>query len=273
MSANNDQLVAEAKRKASYAAINEHVTADTKVIGIGSGSTVVFCVERLAQRMKSESLSLQACIPTSFQAKQLIIEAGLPLSELNQHPTIDVAFDGADEVDTSLNCIKGGGACQLQEKLVASCAKKFVIVADYRKDSTVLGQQWKNGVPLEVIPMAYVSILEVAYGTIHPPHYLLFPNGAPSPTYHYTFFSTHFQKLKALGGKPTLRMATRKAGPVVTDNGNFVIDADFGNIKDPVALEKDLISIPGIVETGLFCNMATWAYFGMDNGEVKTRKL
>ncbi|KAI8906631.1 ribose 5-phosphate isomerase A-domain-containing protein [Powellomyces hirtus] len=240
MSANNDQLVAEAKRKASYAAINEHVTADTKVIGIGSGSTVVFCVERLAQRMKSESLSLQACIPTSFQAKQLIIEAGLPLSELNQHPTIDVAFDGADEVDASLNCIKGGGACQLQEKLVASCAKKFVIVADYRKDSTVLGQQWKNGVPLEVIPMAYVSILE---------------------------------KLKALGGKPTLRMATRKAGPVVTDNGNFVIDADFGNIKDPVALEKDLISIPGIVETGLFCNMATWAYFGMDNGEVKTRKL
>ena len=149
----------------------------------GSGSTVIFCVDRLAQRVKQENLSIVACIPTSFQSKQLIIEAGLPLvsffpglpplhsqaqlahysqqADLNQHPIIDVAFDGADEVDSSLNCIKGGGACQLQEKLVAAAAKKFVVVADYRKDAEVLGTQWKAGVPLEVIPMAYVPIMGV----------------------------------------------------------------------------------------------------------------
>ncbi|KAI9011217.1 ribose 5-phosphate isomerase A-domain-containing protein [Gaertneriomyces semiglobifer] len=226
-------IVTIAKRKASYAAIDEHVTQATQVIGIGSGSTVVFCVERLAQRVKSENLLIKACIPTSFQAKQLIIDAGLPLSELNQFPKIDVAFDGADEVDANLNCIKGGGACQLQEKLVASCAEKFVVVADFRKDSQTLGTQWKLGVPLEVIPAVYVPLLA---------------------------------KLTSLGAKPTLRMAMRKAGPVVTDNGNFIIDADFGEIVDPVALEKTLISIPGIVETGLFCGMAKWAYFGMNDG-------
>ncbi|TPX61415.1 ribose-5-phosphate isomerase [Spizellomyces sp. 'palustris'] len=228
-----EALVTEAKRKASYTAVDEHITTETRVVGIGSGSTVVFCVERLAQRVKSENLGIKACIPTSFQAKQLIIEAGLPLAELNQFPDIDVAFDGADEVDAQLNCIKGGGACQLQEKLVASCAKKFVIVADYRKNSITLGEQWKLGVPLEVIPMVYAPLLS---------------------------------KLRALGANPVLRMAMRKAGPVVTDNGNFVIDADFGGIQDPVALERTLIAIPGIVETGLFCNMAEWAYFGMQDG-------
>ncbi|KAJ3291439.1 hypothetical protein HK104_006103 [Borealophlyctis nickersoniae] len=228
-----------AKRKASYAAIDDHVNASTQVIGIGSGSTVVFCVERLAQRVKAESLPVVACIPTSFQAKQLIVEAGLPLADLNQHPTIDVAFDGADEVDASLNCIKGGGACHLQEKLVAASSKKLVIVADYRKDSNVLGSQWKLGVPLEVVPMAYVPILK---------------------------------KLEALGSKPTLRMGVRKAGPVITDNGNFVIDADFGEIKDAVALHRKLIEIPGIVETGLFCGIAEVAYFGNKDGTVTIRK-
>jgi ribose 5-phosphate isomerase A len=104
----------------------------------------VYCVERLAQKFKEDgnsALNLIACIPTSFQAKQLIMEAGLPLSELNVHPVIDVVFDGADEIDPMLNCIKGGGGCHLQEKLVASSAKLFVIVADYRKESKALGTQ------------------------------------------------------------------------------------------------------------------------------------
>ncbi|KAJ3103764.1 hypothetical protein HDU97_009860 [Phlyctochytrium planicorne] len=226
-------LVEDAKKKASYAAIDAHVTTDTTVIGIGSGSTVVYCVKRLEERVKAGEVKVKACIPTSFQAKQLIIEAGLPLAELNSYPEIDVAFDGADEVDASLSCIKGGGGCQLQEKLVAAAAKKFVIVADYRKDSSILGTQWNKGVPLEVIPMAYVSIEK---------------------------------KIKALGGTPHLRMAVKKAGPVVTDNGNLVIDADFGTIADPRSLHNALIHIPGIVETGLFCDMATWAYFGCADG-------
>ncbi|KAJ3213835.1 Splicing factor 3B subunit 1 [Dinochytrium kinnereticum] len=232
----SEQLVEEAKKKASYAAIDAHVTAETKIIGIGSGSTVVYCVERLAQIVEEGKVAVKACVPTSFQAKQLIMEAGLPLADLNSYPEIDVAFDGADEADSQLNCIKGGGGCQLQEKLVAAAAKKFVIVADYRKDSAVLGTQWTKGVPVEVIPMAYVSIEK---------------------------------KIASLGGTSTLRMATRKAGPVVTDNGNLILDVDFGRITEPQRIHLLLIQIPGVVETGLFCSMATWAYFGCADGSVK----
>lgn len=132
-------LLEEAKKKASYRAIDEQVDASTKIIGIGSGSTVVYAVERLGQRFAAKELSIIACIPSSFQAQQLILENGLPLATLNQFPEIDIAFDGADETDSQLNCIKGGGACQLQEKLLISNAKKFYIVADYRKESPALG--------------------------------------------------------------------------------------------------------------------------------------
>ncbi|KAH6587021.1 hypothetical protein BASA50_000068 [Batrachochytrium salamandrivorans] len=229
-------IVEQAKQLASFRAIDERVSSTTKVIGIGSGSTIVYAVQRLGERYKAESLPIQACIATSFQAQHLILDAGLPLGTLNQYPVIDVAFDGADEVDASLNCIKGGGACLLQEKFVASNAKEFYIVADHRKDSEVLCTQWKQGVPIEVTPMVYVAVM---------------------------------LKITAIGGKPTLRMATKKAGPVVTDNGNFVVDADFGQIKDPMALNNQLISIPGIVDTGLFCEMANGAYFGMPDGTVK----
>jgi ribose 5-phosphate isomerase A len=112
---------------------------------------------------------------------------------LDEHPEIDVAIDGADEVDLQLNCIKGGGGCQLQEKIVAHAAKTFVVIADYRKESSLLGEQWTQGVPVEVVPMAYVPVMN---------------------------------QLKKIGGDPVLRMAQRKAGPVVTDNGNFVLDVN-----------------------------------------------
>ncbi|KAI8921494.1 ribose 5-phosphate isomerase A-domain-containing protein [Entophlyctis helioformis] len=231
-------LLEQAKRLASFRAIDEQVSPSTHIIGIGSGSTIVYAVERLAERVKTDpSLSIKACIPTSFQAQNLILEAGLPLGTLNQYPSIDVAFDGADEVDASLHCIKGGGACHLQEKLVASNAARFFLVADYRKNSSVLGTQWKQGVPLEVIPSVYIPVMN---------------------------------KIKAMGGNPVLRMAVKKAGPVVTDNGNFVVDADFGQIADPVALNTRLLDVPGIVETGLFCGMANGAYFGMPDGTVKS---
>jgi len=166
-----------------------------------------------------------------------LIELVLNLSDLSLHPNLDVAIDGADEVDKDLHCIKGGGGCQTQEKIVASCAKVFVVVADYRKNSKVLGEQWKKGVPLEVIPGAYVPVL---------------------------------QTLQKLGAKPKLRMAINKAGPIVTDNGNFVIDADFGLIHNVADLNQKLLNIPGIVETGLFVNMVAKAYFGNADGSIST---
>ncbi|KAI9332289.1 ribose 5-phosphate isomerase A-domain-containing protein [Zopfochytrium polystomum] len=232
--------VESAKRAAARRAIDVHVTADSKVIGIGSGSTIVYCVERLAERVRDGQVSVAACIPTSFQAKQLIIENGLPLAELNSYPIIDVAFDGADEVDPELNCIKGGGGCHLLEKLVAASARVFVLVADDRKISNALGTKWTKGVPLEVIPSAYVPIQK---------------------------------KVALLGGTAHLRMAVRKAGPVVTDSGNLILDVTFPLdsilATDPAACHNKMIAIPGVVETGLFSGMAKWAYFGCSDGSVK----
>jgi len=233
-------FVEEAKKKAAFAAVDEFVTPNVKYIGIGSGSTVVYAVERLAQLTAAQDRKFSpVCIPTSFQATQLIIEAGLQLGDLSRFPNLDVTIDGADEVDANLNCIKGGGGCQTQEKIVASCAKSFVIIADYRKDSKVLGEKWKKGIPLEVIPLAHVPVI---------------------------------QKLKQLGGVPKLRMAVNKAGPVVSDNGNFLIDCDFGLVEHPEILEQKLVSIPGIVETGLFVQMACKAFFGNQDGTVSMRQ-
>jgi len=228
------------KKAAAYAAIDEQVQ-NNHAVGIGSGSTVIYAVERLAERVKTENLSI-VCTPTSFQARQLIVEHGLQLTDLEQHPELDIAIDGADEVDQNLVCIKGGGGCQTQEKIVAACAKKFVVIADDRKDSKVLGEQWNKGVPIEVVPLAYHPVIK---------------------------------KIESmLGGKAVLRMAKNKAGPVVTDNGNFVIDWLFeGNNSGKWAgINTQITMIPGVVETGLFVNMASKAYFGTAEGTVVTRE-
>lgn len=230
-------LIEDAKRRAAYAAIDENV-ADNMSIGVGSGSTIVYAVERLAARVKSESLRV-VCVPTSFQARELIIAHALPLSDLDRTPELDVAFDGADECDAALNLIKGGGGCLFQEKLVASVAKRLFIVADHRKESAVLGSKWRQGVPIEVVPMARVPVT---------------------------------RRLLALGAKAaTTRTGSGKAGPVVSDNGNFIIDADFGDIVDPAALDAQLRAIVGVVETGLFVKMTTKVYFGAEDGSVKSK--
>ncbi|GAB9474683.1 Ribose 5-phosphate isomerase a [Globisporangium polare] len=228
--------IEDAKRTAARQAVDEYVK-DGFIVGVGSGSTVVYAAERLGELVQQGKLSIK-CIPTSFQSKQLIAQHKLTLTSLDEDPVIDVAIDGADEVDTQLNCIKGGGACQLQEKIVAYAAKKFVVIADYRKESTQLGEQWVQGVPVEVIPMAYVPLMN---------------------------------KLREMGGTPVLRMAKAKAGPVVTDNGNFVLDVNFGLIKDPQALNDRVKLLPGVVEVGLFCGMAEKAFFGQADGSITTR--
>ncbi len=225
--------VEDAKKKAAYQAVDDYVK-DNMVVGVGSGSTVVYAAQRLGERVKKENLHIK-CVPTSFQSNQLCVEQGLPLTSLDVNPALDVDIDGADEIDAQLNLIKGGGGCHVQEKIVASCAKKLVIIADYRKKAQILGQAWKKGVPVEVIPLGYVPIMK---------------------------------KLAAMGGKPKLRMAVAKAGPVVSDNGNFIIDVDFGEIPDPKAIDRQIKMIPGVVETGLFIEMAERAYIGEENGSV-----
>lgn len=129
----------------------------------------------------------------------------------------------------------GGGGCQLEEKLVASAARKFVLVADHRKQSEQLGTCWTKGVPLEIAPSGYRLAMRL---------------------------------LAAKGASATLRMAKSKAGPVVTDGGHFVVDAHFGGIDDVPAMERWLKAVPGVLETGIFCGMATKAFFGQADGSV-----
>ncbi|XP_072263001.1 ribose-5-phosphate isomerase [Pyxicephalus adspersus] len=216
------RMTEEAKRLAGCAAVDNHVK-NNQVLGIGSGSTIVHAVNRLG----------------TFYARQLILQNGLNLSDLERHPELDVAIDGADEVDSNLNLIKGGGGCLAQEKIVAGCAKSFIVIADYRKDSKNFGDQWKKGIPIEVLPMAYVPIIKSIQ--------------------------------KQFGGVAELRMAVSKAGPVVTDNGNFLLDWKFDRVHDWNTINTAIKMIPGVVDTGLFINMAERVYFGMEDGSVSIR--
>ncbi|MHA2287408.1 MAG: ribose 5-phosphate isomerase A [Promethearchaeota archaeon] len=228
-----ENLIELGKKEAAYKAVEENVN-NGMIIGIGSGSTVVYAVEAIAEKNIKANMNL-ICIPSSFQARQLIVKNGLTLASLDQYPEIDLDIDGADEIDKFLNLIKGGGGCLVQEKILASSSKKLIIIADYRKKSEFLGENWKKGVPIEIIPSAHVPIMK---------------------------------RLEKLEGTPILRMAKAKAGPLVSDNGNFIIDVDFGKIVNPQELNLKLLQIPGVVDTGLFVNMASKAYIGQKDGKV-----
>eukprot|EP00041_Stephanoeca_diplocostata_P020762 m.470988 g.470988 ORF g.470988 m.470988 type:complete len:254 (+) comp21657_c0_seq11:218-979(+) len=223
-----ESSVAAGKKLAAYAAVDE-VVKNNMVVGIGSGSTVVFAVERIAQRVKDERLQLR-CVPTSYQALQLIRQHKLNLSDLSADPVIDVTIDGADEVDCkTLDCIKGGGGCHVQEKIVAFNSKLFVLICDDSKKSHCLGEKWTRGVPVEVIPIAAEPLLI---------------------------------KFRDLGGQPVLRMAKSKMGPLVTDNGNFVIDVDFRPPYNPRTVHENISRLAGVVDTGFFLGMAAIAFIG-----------
>jgi len=232
----SDDLIEKGKENAAVKAVDENVKKGM-VLGIGSGSTVVYAVKRIAELNNESNLDLK-CIPTSFQAYNLIIDNGLNLVSIDRYPVIDLDIDGADEIDKNLNAIKGGGGCLVQEKIIASISKNFILIADYRKDSEFFGENWKKGIPIEIIPLARVPLMK---------------------------------KFEELGGKPILRMAKAKSGPLFTDNGNFIIDVDFGIVKNPSEINNKLISIPGVVDTGLFIGMASKAYFGQKDGSVTTR--
>lgn len=207
------------------------------MIGIGSGSTIVYAVDEIAKRVKNDGLRVK-CIPTSYQAKSLIQCHKLCLTDLEENPVIDVTIDGADEVDSKRVLIKGGGACLTQEKIVATASKKLIIVADISKQSDRLKRL--AGIPVEVIPMSHAFV--------------------------------NRKITEKLGGKCVLRMGHAKAGPVVTDNSNFIIDWHFDASRshDWTQVETTLNMIPGVVDNGLFVNMDPVVYFGKPDGTVVT---
>ncbi|KAF8728461.1 hypothetical protein AX14_006615 [Amanita brunnescens Koide BX004] len=161
-------VIEQSKRLAAYTAVDQHVKPEHKIIGIGSGSTVPYVVERIVQQGKEVNKD-RVFIPTGFQSKQLIVQAELNLGDVDQYLTVDVTIDGADEVDQHLNCIKGGGACHLREKVLAEAARTFVVVADYRKNAEVLGTNFKPGVPIEVVPFAYAKVLQNLHQVVGSP--------------------------------------------------------------------------------------------------------
>lgn len=229
------EWIEEAKKNAALEAV-KHVK-DGFVVGLGSGSTAAYAIEELGKRIKNEELHVLG-IPTSYQAFVLAVKCGIPTATLEEHPTLDLTIDGADQIDKRLNLIKGMGGALAREKVVASASKKLVIVADKTKKVDVLGEN-NHPLPIEVLPFAAPVVMH---------------------------------KISEMGGKPTLREGKAKVGPVITDNGNLLIDAFFGLIHKPAELEQKLKAIPGIVETGLFMEMADTIYLGKRAGVEKLSK-
>jgi ribose 5-phosphate isomerase A len=222
---NPETKLEELKRKAAYEAV-KHVK-DGFVVGLGSGSTAALAIEAIGEKVKRERLSVLA-VPTSYQAFLLAAQHGIAVTTLEEHGVIDVTIDGADQIDPKRNLIKGMGAALAREKIVASASKQNVIIADESKKVNALGEN-SHPVPVEVLPFAIAVVKH---------------------------------RIEAFGGTAVLREGKGKVGPVITDNGNAVLDAVFGVIRNASELEVKLKMIPGVVETGLFINLATTAYIG-----------
>ena len=229
------EWIEKAKRNAALEAV-KHVKADF-VIGLGSGSTAAYAIEEIGNRTKREKIRVSA-VPTSYQAFTLAVKHRIPITTLEEHPTLDLTIDGADQIDDELNLIKGMGGALTREKIVASASKKLVIVADERKKVKFLGEN-NHPVPIEVIRFAIPIVMH---------------------------------KIREMGGKPLLRESNKKVGPVMTDNGNVIIDVSFGLVHEPTELNRKLKGIPGAVETGLFVKMADLIYLGERAGVKKLEK-
>ena len=207
------------KQIVADAAIKE-VKSDM-IVGLGSGSTAALMIKSLADEIRSGRLQNIRGVATSFQSEVLALELDIPLIDLASVSQIDLAIDGADEVDPGFQLIKGGGACHVIEKLVASKADQLLIVVDETKLVQSLNQSFP--LPVEVLPNAWKQVQEV---------------------------------ISEMNGSSSLRMATRKAGPVVTDQGNLILDVLFNDgIKNPKDIEMTINNIPGVLENGLFVDL------------------
>ena len=204
-------------------------------VGLGTGSTAAKAIEALGRRVSEEGLSIRG-VPTSFFAERLAREAGIPLTTLDSDPVIDLAFDGADEVDPSLNLIKGRGAAHTREKVVAAASERFVVLVDDGKLVERLGTRMP--VPIEVLPMAAGPVM---------------------------------RRLQAMGGTPELRMGQKKDGPVVSDQGMWIVDVTFPDIADPATLSSTLAGIPGVLEHGIFVGLTSDVLIGNADGTVDHR--
>ena len=211
---------AVAKRAAGRAAAD--LIKNNSVVGLGTGSTVAFVLERIGERVAG-GLALRG-VPTSEDTANKARKLGVPLTTLDEVDGLDLTIDGADEIDAARNMIKGGGGALLREKIVAAASSEMVVVVGRNKLVEKLGA---FRVPVEIMPFGSRQVIA---------------------------------GVRRLGGEATLRR--RGEAPYVTDNGHWILDCDFGLIEDPAALERDLDAIPGVVESGLFLGLAGRVFVG-----------
>ena len=229
----------EMKELVGRTAVERFVRSGMK-LGLGTGSTAMPAVRRIGELMRDGALKDILAVPTSFQT---IIECerwGIPLYTLNSKEiggSLDLCIDGADEVDDASRCVKGGGGALLVEKIVAYASKTYVIVVDETKTVRSLGLKFP--VPVEVIPEAR---------------------------------STVTKSLEALGATVVLREAVRKAGPVITEHANLLLDILFKEPVDAAALELEINHIPGVVENGFFTRLRPTVFVGRADGRVDIRE-
>jgi len=207
------------------------------VVGLGHGSTALFAVRRIAELLNAGKLSEILGVPCSLKIEDEARQLGIPLGTLDEHPVIDVTIDGADEVDPNLDLIKGGGGALLREKIVAQASRREIIVVDESKLSPALGTRWP--VPVEVIPFGWRS--QISF-------------------------------LESLGARVTVRQASG-GRRFVTDQGNLILDCNFGPLPQPTQVARELSQRIGIVEHGLFLGLTTDVIVaGKDRVRHLTRK-
>jgi ribose 5-phosphate isomerase A len=200
------------------------------VVGLGTGSTAYWAIERIGEKIKNRQLNVRA-IATSTRSESQARSLGIPILDFSEIDQIDITIDGADEADGELNLIKGGGGALLREKIVASNSRQLIIVADETKLVKTLG---KFPLPVEVVVFGWEKV---------------------------------FLKLQSMGCTPRLRLENEK--PYMTDNSNYIIDCSFGEIPHPAELHDKINAIVGVVENGLFINLARKLVAGYSNGDVK----
>lgn len=230
----NTQSNPETKKFVGTAAAD--LVQDGMVCGIGTGSTMVFLIEALARRIRDTGIHIVG-VPTSFASRILCMKLGIPVRDMGDCASLDLAIDGADEVDPHLNLIKGGGAAHTREKITAAMAKEFVVIVDESKLVEKLGTSF--AVPVEILPQGLTYVEQV---------------------------------IRNLGGDPVLRLGLRKDGPVVTDNGQLVFDAKFPLGSDLRTIDQTLHHTPGVLETGLFFDLAKKVLVGVTGPSGLTLK-